>query len=337
MMVSQVLANQAAAAKAKAMAAKASIEQKKRLMEEQKKKAIATAKRMKDAKLKVARQKMAEIKKTINDLESNVDIDVSGIADMMSYGVPADKRIRNIIRSGRRRPKKAEHHNLYLNRDGYFDYRDRRLLQPKYSVGDTIHWNTKEDHDQYDGWRAKVIWRRGTPGGRRGRKVLGKKFYYEDNNMFFGAKRSRKTLGPTLKQLQTLARRNKVSIYKMRKDRRGYTKMPLTKKALKARLSRARVSYKNLKAPRPRTRIRPRKSYVSSSPVLDPRRGCPAGKYKDPATGICKTIPKYEDLDELDSVNFDWSSDRTFSNRPLSTQMYGRSCFGDIPPCDCGL
>ena len=157
-------------------------------------------------------------------------------------------------------------------------------------------------------------------------------------------KNKKKTLGPTLKQLQSLARRNKVSIYKMRKDRRGYTKMPLTKKALKARLSRARVSYKNLKAPRPRNVARPktvrRKRYIRRPPVrnmiLNPRRGCPVGKYKDPVTGRCKTIPKYEDLDELDSVNFSWNSDRTFGNRPLSKQMYGHSCFGDIP-CDCGL
>lgn len=143
----------------------------------------------------------------------------------------------------------------------------------------------------------------------------------------------------TLKQLQVLARRNRVSIYKIRKDGRGYTKKPLTKKALKARLSRARVSYKNIKAPR--SRIRPRKRYISRTPIrikqLNPRRGCPAGKYKDPSSGICKTIPKYEDLDELDSVNFDWSSDRKFSNRSLSKQMYGHSCFGAIPPCDCGL
>ena len=268
------------------------------------------------------------------------NVDWDGLFGLGFFGVPADKRIRNIIRSGRRRPKKAEHYNLYEDRDGYFDYDDRRLLQPKYSVGDTIHWNTKRDHGQRDGWRAKVIWRAGA-GGRRGRKVLDKKFYHEDN-MFFGAKRPRKTLGPTLKQLQTLARRNKVSIYKMRKDRRGYTKRPLTKKALKARLSRARVSYKNLKAPR--HRFRPRtvtgKRYISRSPVrtmmLNPRRGCPLGKYKDPATGRCKEIPKWEDLDELDSVNFNWNSNRTFGNRPLSKQMYGRSCFGDIP-CDCEL
>ncbi len=155
-------------------------------------------------------------------------------------------------------------------------------------------------------------------------------------------KNKKKTLGPTLKQLQTLARRNKVSIYKMRKDRRGYTRRPLTKKALKARLSRARVSYKNLKAPRHKFRPRTvtRKRYISRSPVrtmmLNPRRGCPLGKYKDPVTGRCKEIPKWEDLDELDSVNFNWNSNRTFGNRPLSKQMYGRSCFGDIP-CDCGL
>ena len=263
-----------------------------------------------------------------------------------------NKRIRDIIKSGSRRSKKSKSHQYY---GGYFDYRDRRLLNPKISVGDTIHWNsTRGGHAQGDGWYAKVKW-----SAREGRKVLGKKFYHEDN-MFFGAKRPRKTLGPTLKQLQTLAMRNKVSIYKMRKDRRGYTKRPLTAKALKARLSRYRISYKHLlkkrcpktgkakcncknnKASRPRPRTVRRKSYVSRTPVsinsLDPGRRCPAGKYKDPATGICKTIPKYEDLDELDSVNFNWSSDRTFSNRPLSTQMYGSSCFGDIPPpCDCGL
>lgn len=159
--------------------------------------------------------------------------------------------------------------------------------------------------------------------------------------MKFGSPRRRKRTkisGPTLKQLQSLARRNRVSIYKMRKDGRGYTKMPLTKKALKARLSRSRISYKNLKAPRHRPVTR--KRYNSRSPVrkmeLIPRRGCPVGNYKDPVTGRCKTIPKYEDLDELDSVNFKWNSDRTFGNRPLSRQMYGHSCFGDIP-CDCGL
>lgn len=157
-------------------------------------------------------------------------------------------------------------------------------------------------------------------------------------------KKKNKISGASLKQLQNLARRNRVGIYKMRKDGRGYTKMPLTKKALKVRLSRARVSYKNLKAPRPRNRPRPRpvtrKRYNSRSPVrrleLNPRRGCPAGKYKDPSTGRCKTIPRWEDLNELDSVNFNWNSNRTFGNRALSRQMYGHSCFGGIP-CDCGL
>ena len=151
-------------------------------------------------------------------------------------------------------------------------------------------------------------------------------------------KRKNKISGPTLKQLQNLARRNRVSIYKMRKDGRGYTKKPLTKKALKARLSRSRVSYKNLKTPR--SRVATRRRRVARAPVrtlaLNPRRGCPVGKYKDPSTGRCKTIPNWEDLDELDSVNFNWNSNRTFGNRLLSRQMYGHSCFGDIP-CDCGL
>jgi len=139
-----------------------------------------------------------------------------------------------------------------------------------------------------------------------------------------------KNKGPTLKQLQNLARRNKVNIYKMRKDRRGYTKTALTKKALRARLSRAKVSYKNIKAPRTRTR----KRYVSSSST---RRSCPVGSYRDPYTGNCRKIPDREDLDELDSVNFKWNSDRTFGNKPLSMQYsrYGNSCFGSVP-CDCG-
>ncbi len=139
-----------------------------------------------------------------------------------------------------------------------------------------------------------------------------------------GKRKRTKISGPTLKQLQSLARRNRVSIFKMRKDGRGYTKKPLTKKALKARLSRARVSYKNLKAPR--TRITTRRRYVRS-PV---RRmiPCPVGSYRDPNTGRCKSIPKRrENLDDLDSVNFNWN---------YGKQMYGHSCFGDIP-CDCGL
>ena len=139
-----------------------------------------------------------------------------------------------------------------------------------------------------------------------------------------GKRKRTKISGPTLKQLQSLARRNRVSIFKMRKDGRGYTKKPLTKKALKARLSRARVSYKNLKAPR--TRITTRRRYVRS-PVRR-RIPCPVGSYRDPNTGRCKSIPKrQENLDDLDSVNFNWN---------YGKQMYGHSCFGDIP-CDCGL
>ena len=47
----------------------------------------------------------------------------------------------------------------------------------------------------------------------------------------------------TLSQLQAVARKNGVQIYKARKSGGGYTKTPVTAKALKARLSRARVSY----------------------------------------------------------------------------------------------
>ena len=48
---------------------------------------------------------------------------------------------------------------------------------------------------------------------------------------------------PTLKQLQAIARAAEVSIYKRRKDDMGFTRTPLPMKALKARLTRMRVSY----------------------------------------------------------------------------------------------
>lgn len=48
---------------------------------------------------------------------------------------------------------------------------------------------------------------------------------------------------PTLKQLQSLARANDVSIYKRRKDDMGFTRTPLTVKALKLRLTRMKVPY----------------------------------------------------------------------------------------------
>lgn len=47
----------------------------------------------------------------------------------------------------------------------------------------------------------------------------------------------------TLKQLQSLARANSVSIYKRRKDDMGFTKQPLSIKALKYRLSKMKVPY----------------------------------------------------------------------------------------------
>ena len=47
----------------------------------------------------------------------------------------------------------------------------------------------------------------------------------------------------TLSELQAIARRSGVEIYKARKSGGGYTKTPVTAKALKARLSKAKVSY----------------------------------------------------------------------------------------------
>ena len=52
-----------------------------------------------------------------------------------------------------------------------------------------------------------------------------------------------KTKKITLSELQAIARKNGVEIYKARKGGGGYTKTPVTAKALKARLSKARVSY----------------------------------------------------------------------------------------------
>jgi hypothetical protein len=49
---------------------------------------------------------------------------------------------------------------------------------------------------------------------------------------------------PTLKDLQALARANDVSIYKRRKDDMGFTRTPLTIKALKLRLTKMKVPYK---------------------------------------------------------------------------------------------
>jgi len=47
----------------------------------------------------------------------------------------------------------------------------------------------------------------------------------------------------SLKQLQKIARANDVSIYKRRKDDMGFTKKPLTKKTLRARLTRMKVPH----------------------------------------------------------------------------------------------
>jgi hypothetical protein len=52
-----------------------------------------------------------------------------------------------------------------------------------------------------------------------------------------------KSAKKTLKQLQALAKKNSVSIYKRRKDDMGFTKTKLPIKALKYRLSKMKVAY----------------------------------------------------------------------------------------------
>ena len=46
-----------------------------------------------------------------------------------------------------------------------------------------------------------------------------------------------------LKELQSIAKKNDVSIYQRRKDGLGFTRTPLTVKALKLRLTRMKVAY----------------------------------------------------------------------------------------------
>ena len=65
----------------------------------------------------------------------------------------------------------------------------------------------------------------------------------------FGAPKKKKPKKITLKKLQAIARENGVSIFMRRKDGKGFTKKPLTVKALKSRLSRRRVPYQS--GPRP--------------------------------------------------------------------------------------
>lgn len=49
--------------------------------------------------------------------------------------------------------------------------------------------------------------------------------------------------GPSLRELQAIATQNEVSIFKRRKDDMGFTKQPLSIKALKYRLSKLKVPY----------------------------------------------------------------------------------------------
>ena len=96
--------------------------------------------------------------------------------------------------------------------------------------------------------------------------------------------------------------------------------------------------------PRPRSSV-PR-GYEINPETGRQRKICPPGHYRDPDTGRCKRIQSsvrplisrknYEDLDELDSVNFRWSK-KTRGNLPLSMQYgHSKSCFGAVP-CDCGM
>jgi len=104
------------------------------------------------------------------------------------------------------------------------------------------------------GYSANPNWRR-KPGQRQCLKDKVKKAKYtaaqiaaEPNPMvqqamIKGLKVRTKPKKMTLKQLQQLARANDVSIYKRRKDDMGFTKVPLTMKALKYRLTKMRVPY----------------------------------------------------------------------------------------------
>ena len=74
---------------------------------------------------------------------------------------------------------------------------------------------------------------------------------HDFHKMSFG--KAKKTKNPrkakpkkvSLKQIQNIARANGVSIFTRRKDGKGFTKKPLTVKALKSRLSRRKVPYQS--------------------------------------------------------------------------------------------
>ena len=70
---------------------------------------------------------------------------------------------------------------------------------------------------------------------------------YKPNRLYRAKRGQRQCLKDapkkTLKDLQTLARSNDVSVYKRRKDDAGFTRTPLSARALKYRLTKMRVAY----------------------------------------------------------------------------------------------
>ena len=98
------------------------------------------------------------------------------------------------------------------------------------------------------GFSANPMWQR-KPGQRQCLKDKKPKYTAaqiaaEPNPMVQSAMmKALRTKKMTLKDLQKLAKANDVSIFKRRKDDMGFTKTPLTMKALKYRLTKMRVPY----------------------------------------------------------------------------------------------
>jgi len=89
------------------------------------------------------------------------------------------------------------------------------------------------DKVKYDKIRTKKVNKKCPPG-----------YKYKPNRKPGQRKCRKEKVRIYLSFLQKLAKRNKISIFKMRKDKKGYTRTLLTIPQLKSRLTRNRISYK---------------------------------------------------------------------------------------------
>lgn len=244
------------------------------------------------------------------------------------FGAPPNySKDRATIRSGKRVQKGMRKVHNFSGR--FFSKDDNRLKNPKIVVGDTIHWNPDGGYGQYEDWYAKV---------RRigGKKILGEKKNLAEEMNSFGDSVCGRGYEVNRNWKRTKGQREclkECDFYEIRDNK--------TNKCKKMKMVNKTRGYV---PPRPPSRV-PR-GYEINPETGRQRKICPPGHYRNPDTGRCKRIQSsvrplisrknYEDLDELDSVNFRWSK-KTRGNLPLSMQYgHSKSCFGAVP-CDCGM